>query len=135
MPPREHKLTNLLFHKRVAHIGDAEGCDVCMKLRRTLRHVYKKVEPYKDERVGYIWSMDAITWSNHSKQGNRYCIVMRDMGLSGFLILIHLAHKSDATESIRRVVTQMRNDPRFDEAQTTFGFRLISEIRTDPAGE
>ena len=135
LPSREKKMSALEFHQTHGHIGHADGCDICLKLRKTLRRVYKTVDPYKDQRNGYAWSMDGITWSDQSKQGNKYTVVLRERGISGFIILLHLAYKSDATERIRQLKQSLGTDPRFGLTQRTHGYRLLSEIHTDPAGE
>ena len=135
MPSRERRLNSLEFHRRSAHIGHHDKCETCMKLRKTLRRVYKQVDPYKDHRIGYAFAMDGITWSDQSRQGNKYTIVLRDIGDSGYLIGFHLAYKSDATDAIENTIIKFRNDPRFQDTQREQGHKLISEIHTDPAGE
>eukprot|EP01052_Picozoa_sp_SAG31_P039648 SAG31_NODE_5542_length_2467_cov_14.178632_1_plen_253_part_00 len=135
MPSRERRLNSLEFHRRSAHIGHHDKCETCLKLRKTLRRVYKQVDPYKDHRIGYAFAMDGITWSDQSRQGNKYTVVLRDIGNSGYLIGFHLAYKSDATDAIENTIIKYRNDPRFEDTQREQGHKLISEIHTDPAEE
>ena len=131
MPSRERRLTSLEFHRRSGHIGFHPQCETCTKLRKTLRRVYRQVDPYKDHRYGYTFAMDGITWSDKSKQGNRYTVVLRDIGDTGFLITFHLTYKSNATLTLQDTVTNLRNDPRFTDIQREGGYKLISEISRD----
>ena len=134
LPSRDQKLSLADFHRQHGHIGSLDGCETCLKLRKTLRRVYKKIDPYIDTRVGYAWSLDAITWSELSKQGNKYTLVLRDLA-TGYVILIHLHTKSDATHELQKLVTKLRVDPRFADVERKYGHKIMSEIRTDPAGE
>eukprot|EP01052_Picozoa_sp_SAG31_P028080 SAG31_NODE_2679_length_5264_cov_7.002711_1_plen_1137_part_10 len=135
LPSRERRLTALDFHKTHGHIGHHDDCEICLKLRKSIRKVYKEVDAYKDERIGYAFSMDGITWSDKSKQGNRYTVVLRDMGPSGYIVALHLAYKNDATERIRDLKREFEMDPRFELIKQEYGHRLLSEIHTDAAGE
>ena len=135
MPNREKRMTAEEFHKTHGHIGHMDKCEICLKLKKTLRRVYKETDPYKDKRIGYAFSMDGITWSDPSKQGNRYTVVLRDMGSSGYIVALHLAHKSDSCERIRNLKREFNRDPRFELISGKYGHKPLSEIRTDPAGE
>ena len=39
------------------------------------------------------------------------------------------------TEKLRELITSMRVDPRFSEVERVHGHKVMSEIKTDPAGE
>jgi hypothetical protein len=75
----KQKMPFLEFHKKHAHIGNCgDNCKVCFMIKGAMRRITKKVSPYKDTRPGHTWSMDMITFSHRSINGNKYLIQIRD---------------------------------------------------------
>ena len=75
----KQKMPIMIFHKRHGHIGNIDdACDICRMIKGAMRRITKKVDPYKETRPGYIWSMDMITFSHRSLEGSKYLICLRD---------------------------------------------------------
>ena len=126
LPYREQKQSMSDFHTQHGHIGHDPGCETCLKLKKTLRRVYKTIDPFVEQRIGHTWSLDAITWSSVSKQGNNYTLVLRDLA-TGYVVLRHIHTKSDATEVLRTLIISMRTDPRFADVDRLHGHKTMSE--------
>ena len=92
LPSREKKMTLYELHRRVGHLGGVDGCKclVCVRLRGSMRRVYKKVAPFVVILPGYYWCADVITYNVRSLEGNKYCVVTRDMCTGFFLPLLWL---------------------------------------------
>ena len=127
----KQKMPYLEFHKKHAHIGNcSDSCKVCHMIKGAMRRITKKVSPYRENRPGHTWSMDMITFSHRSMNGNKYLIQLRDH-MSGVIIGIPCYLKSDAPIHIENWITQMRADPAF----YNLPFKIVSTIITDGAGE
>jgi len=128
---RERKMSELELHMRHGHVGRSGGkCTICNLLRGSFRRIYSKISPYFEQRIGHTFSGDVITWSDESRQGSKYCMVMRDFG-SGFFFVIHLSKRNEVTRKLEALVSQIRADPIFKGHK----HQIMSTLKLDPAGE
>ena len=131
MKSREKKMSSLELHMRHGHIGGHEGkCVVCNLLRGSFRRIYKKVSPYIEQRVGHTFCGDVITWSDRSRQGSKYTMVLRDI-CSGYFFLLHSQLRNEFTRRIEELIISIRRNPIFGN----LGRPIMSTLRLDPAGE
>ena len=131
MKSREKKMSGLELHMRHGHIGNHNGkCIVCNLLRGSFRRIYDKTSPYIERRVGHTFCGDVITWSDRSRQGNKYTMVLRDM-CSGYFFLLHVARRNELTRKIEELITNIRKDPLFQELKRP----IMTSLKLDPAGE
>ena len=131
MKHREKKMTNLELHMRHGHIGTHDGkCIICNLLKGSFRRIYDKTSPYIEQRVGHSFCGDVITWSDRSRQGNKYTMVLRDL-CSGFFFLIHVSRRNELTRKIEKLVMDARRNPMFQDLKRP----IITSLKLDPAGE
>ena len=131
MKSREKKMSSLELHMRHGHIGGHDGkCVVCNLLRGSFRRIYKKVSPYIEQRVGHTFCGDVITWSDRSRQGSKYTMVIRDI-CSGFFFLLHAQLRNEFTRRLEDLIITIRRNPIF----SALGRPIMSTLRLDPAGE
>jgi len=131
MKSRERKMTKLELHMRHGHIGSHDGrCVVCNLLRGSFRSIHNKTSPYIEERVGHTFCGDVITWSDRSRKGSKYTMVLRDV-CSGYFFLIHAIFRNEFTRRIESLVTTARESPLFKNLKRP----IISALKLDPAGE
>ena len=127
----KQKLPWIKFHKTHAHLGNCDDtCAVCKMIKGSMRRIYKKTVPYKENRVGHTWTMDAITFSDRSLQGSKYLVQLRDLA-SGVIKTLYCYLRSDAPAHVEQWIQQIRSDPVF----TDLPYRPVSLIITDEAGE
>ena len=74
------------------------------------------------------WNLDLVTFRERSEEGCKYLAVITDAGPSGFVQLIPLVFKSDATYELKRWITAMRSHPAFKGQMDRL---IISLITTD----
>ena len=119
------------FHKRYSHMGSDPSCKICKMVRGCMRRIYKKIDPYKEARVGHTWGMDICTMSHRSESGCRYVIVLRDYA-SGVFKFLPIARRTSlaVTEEIEKWVKSLRNDPIYCDLP----YQMVSVIRTDNEG-
>ena len=127
-----NKMTYREFHERYGHIGHCPGCVVCIMAAGCMRRIYSKVAAYKETRPGYLWTMDIIVVSTRSSKGNAYIIVLRCVA-TGVFKLIPLYKRSHAADRIREWIRDMRANPLYSSMPG--GYKVVSNIRTDSAGE
>lgn len=127
----KQKLPWSTFHKTHAHIGNCDDtCAVCKMIKGSMRRIYRKMAPYRETRVGHTWTMDAVTFSDRSLQGNKYMVQLRDMA-SGAIKTLYLYLKSDAPAHVEQWIQQIRSDTMFSDLP----YKPVSLIITDEAGE
>ena len=127
---REKRLTQFALHKRHGHLGHVPGCLICKMVRGSMRRVASKVDPHVETRPGYSWVCDMATWSHESIQGNRYCIVMRDIA-SGYFVALHANQRDESLGLVRDWIVKARLNPLFAD----LGFPIVQSLRLDKAGE
>lgn len=131
MKSREKRMTKLELHMRHGHIGSHDGkCIVCNLLRGSFRKIFSKTSPYIEQRVGHTFCGDVITWSDRSRKGSKYTMVLRDI-CSGYFFLIHAIFRNEFTRRIETLVINARKNPLFMNLKRP----IISTIKLDPAGE
>ena len=93
-----------------------------------MRKILKKVDPHRETRMGYMWSMDICSLSERSEEGSLYLIVLRD-NASGTYKLIPCARRTTEclAESFSDWVKEMRSDPVYKHHV----YPVISVIKTD----
>jgi hypothetical protein len=131
LQPKDRKLTFSELHRQKCHMGHDPSCPVCKLLKKRHRRIRQVVDPVKPE-LGYQWGFDLISWKEESLNGNKYTLVMREY-TSGVYKIKHLAVKSQVTEALRSIVTELRADPKYQSA--TRDYQLVSRLCCDPAGE
>lgn len=125
------KMTYREFHERYGHIGHCPKCVVCILARGNMRRIYSKVAPYRETRPGFSWTMDIIVVTPRSVKGNMYIITLRCVA-TGVYKLMPLYKRSHAAEKVKNWIRKMRANPLYN---TMIGYKVISQIRTDSAGE
>ena len=127
----KQKMPIMVFHKGHGHIGNVDdACEICRMIKGAMRRITKKVDPYKETRVGYMWSMDMVTFSHRSLEGSKYAINLRDKA-SGVIKIIPCYLKSDAPAMVEQWINSMRADPAFQDLP----YKVASAIQTDEPGE
>ena len=134
LPRADRDLTELELHIRKGHVGYCEACNECKYLKRNLRRRFLVKDPYVEDRPGYCWGFDLLEWKTLSLYGNKYSLVMRNRG-TGFFKIVHVAKKSQVPDAIRKIVQDLRSDPRFKWIKEKLGYEVVSEVHCDPAGE
>ena len=131
MKIRERNMSQLELHTRHGHIGPSGGkCIICNLLKGSFSRIRSKTSPYIELRVGHTFCGDVITWSDRSRQGSKYTMVLRDI-CSGYFFLIHAIFRNEFTRKIEELVTSSRNNPIFGDLKRP----IISCLKLDPAGE
>ena len=127
---RKKKLTAKEFHKDHGHIGCVGPCAVCDMASGCCRRIYALVDKHRENRRGHTWVLDACTVEHRSFDGAKYILVLRDkMSLAFDLLYLHL--RCDAIAEISSWIKRMRSDPAFQN----LGYKVVSFIETDDAGE
>ena len=114
-------------------VGYHRDFNICKQLKRSLRRKYPRVDPHQETRPGHTWGFDLLEWKTVSINGNKYTVVMRDYATGKFVVK-HMRNKSDLTDTMQSIITELRADPRFklpDDA----GYELVSLLKCDCAGE
>ena len=125
------KMTYREFHERYGHIGHCPKCVVCILARGNMRRIYSKVAPYRETRPGFSWTMDIIVVTPRSVKGNMYILTLRCVA-TGVYKLMALYKRSHAAEKVKNWIRKMRANPLYN---TMIGYKVVSQIRTDSAGE
>ena len=82
MPHGKNKTPHHTHHKEHMHLGNADDCDICRMVKGAFKRWYKKVDPHRDTRPLYTFSMDAITINERSLEGSRYIVNLRCVATS-----------------------------------------------------
>lgn len=130
---RHRKMDNLTLHINSGCMGYHPDCAICKSLKRNLKRRATRTEPHKETRVGHTWGFDLLQSKEHSLMGNKYVMVMRDFK-SGYFKLKMLRTKDQVAAAMKEAIEELRADPRF-KLPKDCGYRLVSELRCDPAGE
>jgi hypothetical protein len=128
---RGRHMTDLQWHVHTGHVGYHPQCDICRTVKASLRRSYKTVDPYHEERPGYTWSADTITWSSRSRYGCKYTTVFRDHA-SKVYKLIHSWLRSDLCSQIEALILELRANPLYTEGKS---YKIMTILKLDPAGE
>ena len=117
-------------HCRFCHMGPHPKCKICRMAMGAMRKIYKKVDPYKEIRPGFLIVMDIATFDVESLEGNRYVIVLLDVA-SDTLWALPIHKRDEVYNAIEDWVNDLRNDPIYDDLP----YPVVSLISTDNAGE
>ena len=117
-------------HELFAHLGSHAKCKICRMTKGCMRKIYKKVDPHRENRPGYKFYCDTITWSVRSRHGNKYTTVLR-CAASHYVIALHHYLRSDVVDMIRHLIEVTRKDPAYHNCN----YKVFSEIHLDNAGE
>ena len=66
-----NKLSNAALHDLFGHLGRVKGCKICEEIWGVMRKIKVKINPHRELRAGYVFSLDMITWSHRSEEGNK----------------------------------------------------------------
>ena len=128
---RGRAMNDYQWHVHTGHAGYHKDCEICRQIRASLTRAYPIVDSYREERAGYVWAADTITWSSRSRHGCKYTTVFRDRKSKVFL-LIHSVYRSDLTRQVEALVTELRNNPLYTEGKS---YKLMTILELDCAGE
>jgi len=128
----KRKMNAKEFHEYHGHLGYHPGCLICAMSKKTLRRITKPVNPHKETRVGYSWSMDTIQMSDHALCKSKWLIVLK-CNASSYYQLLPIAHKHEAPNAVSRWIRVLRADPR--TCKDVIGYDMVQHIKTDQAGE
>ena len=102
------------FHRNFSHMGRDPTCHVCKMVKGNMRRIKKMVDPHRETRPGHTWGMDIVTFSDRSKEGCKYCVVLRDFASGAFKLLPVARRTTEAlSEELMQWIRQMRNKPIF----------------------
>ena len=128
---KKRKQSRKEFHEDHGHIGgDCPDCEICRMAKGNMRRIMKNYNKVRERRMGYSWVMDTITMSDHSEEGYKYLIVLRDRA-SAFIQLLPLKYKSEATQAVSTWIKGLRANDLYKR----LGYKAVSTIRTDHVGE
>ena len=99
----KRKMTSLEFHEAFGNVDFHPKCAICKSVKGVMRRIRKKVDPHRETRMGFLWSMDICTFSHRSSEGCKYLIVLRD-NAPGTCKLIPVARRT--TECLAGAVEQ-----------------------------
>ena len=117
-------------HCRFCHMGPHPKCKICKMAMGAMRRIYKKVDPYKEIRPGFLIVMDICTLDVESLEGNRYAIVLLDVA-SDSLWMLPIHKRDEVYNAVETWVLDLRSDPIYDDLP----YPVVSLISTDNAGE
>ena len=130
------------YHKGAAHLGcDRGDCWICTAVKGAMKRYYVKVDPYREHRPGYLFSMDGITMSHRSREGNKYLVQLRCYA-TGAIFKLCLYTRKDIIEELRQWITEKRADPHYrgyegydPDTGAMRGYEFCQFIHTDDPGE
>ena len=117
-------------HNHFCHMGSNPKCPICKMAGGAMRKIYKKVDPYKEIRPGYLWTMDILTPDVQSLEGSLYEIVLMDVA-SETLEGIPIHSRDQVYDAIEEFISDLRGNPIYDDLP----YPIVSVISTDNAGE
>ena len=117
-------------HNHFCHMGSNPKCLICRMAGGAMRKIYRKVDPYKEIRPGYIWTMDIMTPDVESLEGNRYQIILMDVA-SETLSVLNIAKRDQVYDSVEEWLSQLRSNPIYWDLP----YPIVCIISTDNAGE
>eukprot|EP01046_Picozoa_sp_COSAG06_P012808 COSAG06_NODE_763_length_12486_cov_37.835244_3_plen_150_part_00 len=110
-----------------------DKCEICKMLKRSLTRRYQRKDPHIETRVGHTWGFDLLQNKTESFLGSKYILVMRDFK-TGYFKIKFLKTKDQVTPMMKECIEELRSDPRF-KLPANATYKLVSELRCDPAGE
>ena len=126
----KRKLPVKEFHENHGHLGECPNCTICRAVKGSMRRIVKHVDPHREKRPGYSFSMDMITFDTRSLEQHKYLICIK-CNASSYYTLLPLQAKSQATNAVSNWIKSLRSDPLIQDV----GYDPVMHIRTDMAGE
>ncbi|OUT55772.1 MAG: hypothetical protein CBB71_19130 [Rhodopirellula sp. TMED11] len=117
-------------HSDFGHLGTCPGCKVCSLVSGAPRRMYQLVDPHREDRRGYGWVMDGITFDVRSNEGSKYMVILRDIA-TGYTVKFCLANKDDIRDKLEEWIKHLRRDQHF----AGLTYQPVVYIKTDMAGE
>ena len=124
--PGLRKLTKQQMHDKLLHSGDVGECSICMTLRRG-RSLQGSASRVMDPKVGRTWSMDAITWSNRGKDGEKMTVGAID---ESSMFGLHYELETKRTGEVADGFIKMGK-----ELRAVYGKDKFTRVNLDSAGE
>ena len=124
--PGLRKLSKQQMHDKLLHSGDVGECPICMTLRRG-RSLQGNASRVMDPIVGRTWSMDAITWSNRGKDGEKLTVGAID---ESSMFGLHFELATRTTAEVADGFIKMVKDVR-----EKYGNDKFTRVNLDSAGE
>jgi len=124
--PGLRKLSKQQMHDKLLHSGDVGECPVCMTLRRG-RQLQGSASRVMDPVVARTWSMDAITWSNRGKDGEKMTVgAIDESSMYGLHYEIQTKMTEEVADGFIRMVKEFR---------AVYGKDKFTRVNLDSAGE
>ena len=77
-----------------------------------LQTIQKKVDPHRETRMGFLWSMDICAFSHRSAEGCKYLIVLRDSASGAYKLIPVARHTTECLAgALEQCIVEMRSDP------------------------
>ena len=124
--PGLRKLTKQQMHDKLLHSGDVGECSICMTLRRG-RSLQGSASRVMDPKVGRTWSMDAITWSNRGKDGEKMTVgAIDESSMFGLHYELETKRTGEVADGFIKMVKELR---------AVYGKDKFTRVNLDSAGE
>ena len=105
---RARKQTHEQYVRRMCHIGCINPhCSICNMVVGPVRRFVTKVDPFKETRPGYLWSLDMVEFDRRSIDGAKYVPQLRCMACH-FIPEMTLVVKDDFYDKFEKLVARMR---------------------------
>ena len=130
LPHGKSKMPHQAHHREHMHLGNADDCEICRLVKGAMKRWYKKVNPHRDNRPLYVFSMDAVTVNERSLEGSRYMVNLRCMA-TGYIKILFLYVRTDIIPELEKFIKDIRSDPDFK----TEKYEAVQIILTDEPGE
>ena len=127
---RERRVRNLTekeFLNRVCHTGCCDpSCLICNTVVGPIRQFKLKVNPYRETRPGFLFTLDMVQMDTRAVDGSLYVPQLRCVSC-GFMPEITLILKDDWYGKFRALITRWRTCKVFRQ----HGYEVISVIKAD----
>ena len=127
---RERRMRNLTekeFLKRISHVGCCDpSCVICNTVIGPIRQFKLKVNPYRETRPGFVFTLDMIQLDTRAVDGSLYVPQLRCEACH-FMPEVTLILKDDWYPKFRALVTRWRKCGVYSQ----HGYKVISVIKAD----
>ena len=83
---------------------------ICRAVKGSMRRIVKCLNPFREKRPGYSFSMDTIAFNERSLEQHKYLVVLK-CNATGYYVLLPMQAKSQATKVVSDWVRSLRADP------------------------
>ena len=120
-------LTEKEYVNRLCHLGCTDSrCKVCLEVDGPPRRFITKVDPYKETRPGYIFSLDMVEFDWRAYDGSKYVPQLRCMACH-MMFEMTLVFKDDFYEKFDRLMATLRNCKLFKHV----AWNVVSMLKLD----